>query len=62
VTSLRNEVNERSTTIKTLRDRSNYYETLEAKILSLKGDLEKSNKKNKELSKLLKNKKKKLLN
>ena len=36
VTSLRNEVNERSTTIKKLRDKSSYYESLEAKILSLK--------------------------
>lgn len=49
VTSLRNEVNERSTTIKKLRDRSSYYESLEAKILSLKEDLEESNKQNKEL-------------
>jgi len=36
VTSLRNEVNERSITIKRLRDRSSYYESLEANILSLK--------------------------
>jgi len=36
VTSLRNEVNEKSTTIKKLRDRSSYYERLEAMILSLK--------------------------
>lgn len=47
VTSLRNEVKERSTTIKKLRDRSSYYENLEDKILSLKEDLEKSNKQNK---------------
>ncbi|MCY6525012.1 hypothetical protein, partial [Actinobacillus pleuropneumoniae] len=46
--SLRNEVNKRSTTIKKLKDRSSYYESLEAKILSLK-DLEKSNKQNEEL-------------
>ena len=43
-TSLRNEVNEKNTTIKELRDRSSYYESLEAKVLSLKEDLEKSNK------------------
>ena len=36
VTSLRDEVNERSTTIKKLRDRSSYYESLEATIHSLK--------------------------
>jgi len=36
ITSLRNEVNEKSTTIKKLRDRSSYYERLEATILSLK--------------------------
>jgi len=44
VTSLRNEVNKRSTTIKKLKDRSSCYESLEAKILSLKEGLEKSNK------------------
>jgi len=44
VTSVRNEVNKRSTTIKKLKDRCSYYENLEAKILSLKEDLEKSNK------------------
>jgi len=49
VTSLRNEVNEKSTTIKRLKDRSSYYESLEAKILSLKEDLENSNKQNEEL-------------
>jgi len=49
VTSLRNQVNERSTTIKKLRDRSSYYESLEAKIRSLKEDLEESKKQNKEL-------------
>jgi len=42
VTSSKNEVNEKSTTIKRLKDRSIYYESLEAKILSLKEDLEKS--------------------
>jgi len=47
VTSLRKEVNERSTTIKKLRERSSYYESLEATILSLKEDLEESNKQNK---------------
>ena len=46
VTSLRNEVNEKTTTIKRLKDRSSYYESIEAKILSLKEDLEKSNKHN----------------
>ena len=40
VTSLRHEVDERRTTIKKLRDRSSYYESLEANILSLKEDLE----------------------
>ena len=49
MTSLRNEVNERSTTIKKLRERSSYYENIEATILSLKEDLEESNEKNKEL-------------
>ena len=49
VTSLRNDVNERSTTIKKLRERSSYYESLEATIISLKEDLEESNKQNKEL-------------
>ena len=47
VTSLRDEVNERITTIKKLRDRSSYYESLEATICSLKEDLEESTKKNK---------------
>ena len=41
VTSLRNEVSKKSRTIKRLKDRSSYYEILEAKILSLKEDLEK---------------------
>ena len=49
VTSLRDEVNERSTTIKKLRDRSSYYESLEATIRSLKEDLEESKKQNKDL-------------
>ena len=49
VTSLRNEVNEKSTTIKELRDRSNYYERLEATILSLKEELEESKKQNTDL-------------
>ena len=47
--SLRNEVNEKNTTIKELRDRSSYYESLEATILSLKGDLEESRKQNEDL-------------
>jgi len=46
---LQDEVNERSTTIKKLRDRSSYYERLEATIRSLKEDLEESKKENKEL-------------
>jgi len=49
VTSLRNEVNKKNTTIKKLRDRSSYYEILEATTLSLKEDLEESNKQNKDL-------------
>jgi len=49
VTSLRNEVNEKDTTIKKLKDRSSYYESLEATILSLKGDLEESKKQNTDL-------------
>jgi len=53
VTSLRNEVYKRSTTIKKLKDRSSYYESLEAKVLSLKEDLEKSNKQNEELLQVL---------
>jgi len=44
VTSPRNEVNEKNTTIKKLRDRSSYYESLEATTLSLKEDLEESKK------------------
>ena len=48
-TSLRNEVNEKNTTIKKLRDRSSYYESLEATIRSLKEDLEESKKQNKDL-------------
>lgn len=48
-TSLRNEVNEKNTTIKKLRDRSSYYESIEATILSLKEDLEESKKQNKYL-------------
>ena len=46
---LQDEVNERSTIIKKLRDRSSYYERLEATILSLKEDLEESKRRNKEL-------------
>jgi len=49
VTSLRDEVNERTTTIKKLRDRSSYYESLEATIRSLKEDLEESKKQNTDL-------------
>ena len=49
VTSLKREVNEKNTTIKNLRDRSSDYESLEATILSLKGDLEKSRKENEDL-------------
>ena len=49
VTSLRDEVNERTTAIKKLRDRSSYYESLEATIHSLKEDLEESKKQNKDL-------------
>jgi hypothetical protein len=49
VTSLRNELNKRSVTIKKIRDRSSYYERLEATILSLKEDLEESKKQNKDL-------------
>ena len=61
VTSLRNEVNERSTTIKKLRDRSSYYESLEVTIRSLKEDLKESNKKNKELLQDLQKQEKKVL-
>ena len=61
VTSLKNEVNKRSTTIKKLKDRSTYYESLEAKILSLKEDLEKSNKQNKELLQALEEQENKVL-
>jgi len=49
VTSLRSEVHERSTTIKKLRERSSYYESLETTILLLKEDLEEPNKQNKKL-------------
>ena len=41
VTLLRNEVNEKN---KELKDRSSYYENIEATIFSLKGDLEESRK------------------
>ena len=44
MTSLRNEVNEKDTTIKKLKDRSSNYEILEAEVISLKEDLENSNK------------------
>ena len=40
VTSLRNEVNEKDTTIKKLKDRSSYQESLKAEVISLKEDLE----------------------
>jgi len=49
VTSLRNEVNEKDTTIKKLIERSNYYKSLEDEIVSLEEDIENSNKKNEEL-------------
>ena len=49
MTSLRNEVNKRSIIIKKLKDRSSYYESLEDENLSLKEDIEKSNKQNEEL-------------
>jgi len=55
VTSLRDEVNERTTTIKKLRDRSSYYESLEATIRSLKEDLEESKKQNKDLLQTIEN-------
>ena len=48
-TSLRNEFIEKNTKIKKLRDRSSYYEILEATILSLKGDIEESRKQNEDL-------------
>ena len=44
VTSLRNEVIENNTTIKELRDRSSYYESLESTTLSLKEELEETKK------------------
>ena len=59
--SLRNEVNERSTTIKKLRDRSSYYERLEATILSLKEDLEEPKKQNKESLQALEKQEKEVL-
>ena len=62
MTSLRNEVNKRSTTIKKLKDRSSYYEGLEAKILSLKEDLEKTNKQNEELLQALEKQENEFLN
>ena len=49
VTSLRNEVIEKNTTIKKLRDRSINYESLEATTLSLKEELEETKKQNKDL-------------
>ena len=61
MTSLRNEVNERSTTIKKLGYRSSYYESLEAMILSLKEDIEESNKQNKELLQALEKQENKVL-
>jgi len=59
VTSLRNKGNENSTTIKRHKDRSCYYESLEAKILSLKEDLE--NKQNEELPQADQGQEKKIL-
>lgn len=47
MTSLGNEGNEKSTTINRVKDISIYYESIEAKILSIKEDLQ--NKKNEEL-------------
>jgi len=47
VTPLRNEINDQRIKIERLKDRSSYYVSLEAKILSLKEDLE--NKQNTEL-------------
>ena len=44
MSSLRNEVNEKDTTIKKLIERSIYYKSLEVEIVSLKDDLENSNK------------------
>ena len=49
VTSLRNEVIEKNTTIKKLRDRSSNYESLEATTLSLKEELEETKKQNEDL-------------
>ena len=49
VTSLRDEVNKKNTTIKKFRDISSYYESLEVTIRSLKGDLEESKKQNTDL-------------
>jgi len=49
VTLLRNQVNENVTTTKELKQRTSYYEGLDAEFISLKEDLEKSNKKNEEL-------------
>ena len=48
-TSLRNEVIEKNTKIKELRDRSSYYESLEATTPSLKEELEETKKQNKYL-------------
>ena len=47
MTPLRNEINDQRIKIERLKDRSSYYVSLEAKILSLKEDLE--NKQNTEL-------------
>ena len=58
---LQDEVTERSTIIKELRDRSSYYERLEAMILSLKEDLEESKKQNKELLQALEKQENKVL-
>ena len=49
VTSLRNELNEKDTTIKKLIERSSYYKSIEDEMVTLKEDLENSNKQNEEL-------------
>lgn len=61
MTSLINEVNKRSTTIKKLKDIFSYYESIEAKIFSLKEDFEKSNKQNEELLQALEEQENKVL-
>ena len=55
-------MNEKDTTTKELKERTNYCEGLEVMVISLKEDLENSNKQNNNYFKHLRNKKKRFSN